>query len=51
MTQPRPISELKGLVYGATELPSEGEVPLYHRPAFWAVVVALGLIVLNIIFW
>ena len=51
ITKPKPESELVGLVYGATEIPSEAEVPLFQKPAFWAVVVTIGFIALNIIFW
>ncbi len=51
LTKPKPMSELTGLVYGATDIPSEGDVPLYHRPAFWAVVVTIVFVILNIIFW
>jgi solute:Na+ symporter, SSS family len=51
LTKPKPESELKGLVYGATDIPSEAQVPLYQRPAFWAAVVAIVFAVLNIIFW
>jgi SSS family solute:Na+ symporter len=51
VTKPKPESELAGLVYGATEIPSEAQVPLYERPVFWAVVVAIVFVVLNIIFW
>jgi solute:Na+ symporter, SSS family len=51
VTKPKPEAELKGLVYGATEIPSEGSLPLIHRPMFWAGVVLLVFIVLNIIFW
>jgi SSS family solute:Na+ symporter len=50
-TKPRPLGELTGLVYGATELPSEGHLPLYQRPIFWAGVVAVVFIILQIIFW
>jgi SSS family solute:Na+ symporter len=50
-TRPKPDSELEGLVYGVTPIPHEAAVPLYHKPAFWAVVVAVGFVVLNIIFW
>jgi solute:Na+ symporter, SSS family len=50
-TRPKPESELNGLVYGATKIPSEGNLPLIHRPMFWAVVVAAIFIILNIIFW
>jgi solute:Na+ symporter, SSS family len=32
VTKPKPDAELKGLVYGATEIPSEGYVTTLHRP-------------------
>ncbi|HZS55102.1 MAG TPA: sodium:solute symporter family protein [Bryobacteraceae bacterium] len=51
VTKPKPISELKDLVYGATVIPSEGAVSLVHRPIFWAGVVFVVFVVLNIIFW
>jgi SSS family solute:Na+ symporter len=50
-TQPKPVTELAGLVYGATELPSEGHLPLYKRPIFWACIVIVIFFVLNIVFW
>jgi SSS family solute:Na+ symporter len=51
VTRPKPEAELAGLVYGATEIPSEGELPIYQRPIFWAGVVAIVFVILNIIFW
>ncbi len=51
MTRPKPEAELTGLVYGATEIPSEGHLPLYQRPIFWAGVVFVIFIILNVIFW
>jgi SSS family solute:Na+ symporter len=51
MTKPKPDSELVGLVYGATEIPSEAHVPMFGRPAFWAVVVGVTVVALNIYFW
>ena len=51
VTKPMPDSELSGLVYGLTEVPAVGSVPLYKKPVFWAAVVALVFICLNIIFW
>jgi solute:Na+ symporter, SSS family len=51
LTRPKPVTELGGLVYGITEVPSEAEVAIYKRPAFWAVVVGVVFAVLNIIFW
>jgi solute:Na+ symporter, SSS family len=51
LTKPKPESELVGLVRGATEIPSEGHLPLVKRPIFWAAAVFAVFIVLNIIFW
>jgi len=51
MTKPKPESELVGLVYGATEIPSEGHLPLWQRPIFWAGVVGAVFVALNVIFW
>jgi SSS family solute:Na+ symporter len=51
LTKPRPDSELVGLVKGCTDIPSEGNIALWHRPAFWGVIVFLAFLVLNIIFW
>jgi solute:Na+ symporter, SSS family len=51
MTKPRQDSELTGLVYGVTAIPHEAEVPFYQRPVFWAVVIGVVFVVLNIIFW
>ncbi|HXE11634.1 MAG TPA: sodium:solute symporter family protein [Bryobacteraceae bacterium] len=51
LTRPKPVSELTGLVYGATEIPSDGDLPMWKRPLFWAVVVAVVFGVLNILFW
>ena len=51
MTEPKPDSELKGLVYGVTEIPSEAAVPLHHRPMFWAAVVVVAFFIVNIWLW
>jgi SSS family solute:Na+ symporter len=50
-TKPKPESELEGLVYGCTKIPSEKDASLFQKPAFWAVVVAVVFVVLQIIFW
>jgi len=50
-TQPKPVEELSGLVYGLTDIPSEGNLRLYQRPVFWAAIVAVVFVILNIIFW
>jgi SSS family solute:Na+ symporter len=51
LTTPKPEADLVGLVYGATAIPSEQDVSLYHRPIFWAGVVATGFVLVNLMFW
>jgi solute:Na+ symporter, SSS family len=51
MTRPKPEKELVNLVYGCTDIPSEGHLPMWQRPAFWACIVGAAFIALNIIFW
>jgi SSS family solute:Na+ symporter len=51
LTEPKTDAELKGLVYGVTEIPSEGYVSVYKRPWFWAVVVGIFFVIVNVIFW
>ncbi|HEX2971029.1 MAG TPA: sodium:solute symporter family protein [Tepidisphaeraceae bacterium] len=50
-TTPKPAEELKGLVYGMTELPSEGHFPVFKRPITWAAAVAIAFVALNVLFW
>jgi solute:Na+ symporter, SSS family len=51
LTKPRTDAALTGLVYGATELPSEGQLPLVKRPIFWAGVCFAVFLILQWIFW
>ena len=51
MSEPKPDAELVGLVYGCTEIPREDSVPLIQRPLFWASVIGVVFIALNVIFW
>jgi len=51
LTKPKPDAELTGLVYGLTAIPHEAHVSIFHRPVFWAVVVGIVFVALNIIFW
>jgi SSS family solute:Na+ symporter len=51
MTRPTDQRQLAGLVYGCTNLPSEGNLPLFKRPLFWAAAVAVVFVILNVIFW
>jgi solute:Na+ symporter, SSS family len=50
-TESKSEKELVGLVRGCTELPSEGDLPLWKRPIFWASIVLVVFIALNILFW
>ena len=50
-SKPKPEAELVGLVYGATAIPHETGLALYQRPIFWAAIVSVVFIVVNIIFW
>jgi SSS family solute:Na+ symporter len=51
VTRPKPDSELVGLVKGLTPETKDADVPLFGRPAFWAAVALVVLVVLNIWFW
>jgi SSS family solute:Na+ symporter len=51
MTKPKPEKELVGLVYGCTQIPSEGHLAFYQRPAFWAAVVGVFFVIFNILVW
>ena len=50
-TVPKPAHELKGLVLGYTDIPTDNDVPLFSRPAFWAVGVGILFVGLQYIFW
>jgi len=50
VTQKKDDAELRGLVYGLTEVPVE-EVVWWKRPAPLAAIVGVALLVLNVIFW
>jgi SSS family solute:Na+ symporter len=51
LTKPKPEKELVGLVYGCTQIPSEGHLAFYQRPAFWAAVVGVVFVIFNILVW
>jgi solute:Na+ symporter, SSS family len=50
-TKAKPESALLNLVYGFTDIPKEENLPWHHKPWVLAVIVAIFLIALNIIFW
>jgi SSS family solute:Na+ symporter len=51
VSKPKPETELVGLTYGCTKLPSEGDVPFYRRPLFWGIGTGVVFVVLQWIFW
>lgn len=51
VTKPKPDEELVGLVKSLTPKTDEGAVSIIGRPAFWAVVALVVLVVLNVYFW
>jgi SSS family solute:Na+ symporter len=51
VTRPKPVAELKNLVYGETDLPSTAGLPLLKKPMLWGLVLLALCIALNIIFW
>jgi len=51
LTEPKPDRELVGLVYGVTQIPHEGDMALWQRPIFWAVIVAVVFVIFNILVW
>jgi solute:Na+ symporter, SSS family len=50
-TAPKPATELVGLVYGVTPIPKEENVPLLHKPIFWAGVALVLFMILQVMFW
>jgi SSS family solute:Na+ symporter len=50
-TKPKTLTELDGVVYGATKLPVEEPVPLYKNEWFWTVIAGVIFLTLNIYFW
>ena len=51
VTEPKPVSELNGLVYGVTDVPEDGSLRLLRKPIFWAGVALALLLILQWVFW
>ncbi len=51
MTAPKTDAELNGLVYGATVIPDDGARTMWQKPIFWAGVVCVVFIALNVAFF
>jgi solute:Na+ symporter, SSS family len=50
-TEPKPMAELVGVVYGATKLPKEEPVPFYKNEWLWTALAIVLFLGLNIYFW
>ena len=50
-TPAKPEEELRGLVYGLTDVPSDEGEPWYRRPFVLAAIVCAALVILNVVFW
>ncbi|MBZ5601251.1 MAG: sodium:solute symporter family protein [Acidobacteriia bacterium] len=51
LSAPKPEKDLRGLVYGLTEIAHDAGEPWYRRPGPLAIVVAICLVILNVVFW
>jgi solute:Na+ symporter, SSS family len=49
-TKPKPESELKGLVFGLTELEPQRHFSFFRRPITWAAAVGIAFLALNLWF-
>lgn len=51
-TTPKPVEELKGLVWGLTKMEKQLiPVPWFRNPWFWAVISLIIYFILNILYW
>jgi SSS family solute:Na+ symporter len=50
-TEPKSDEQLRGLVWSATHIPREREIPLWKKPLFWACGVAIFFTISQWIFW
>jgi solute:Na+ symporter, SSS family len=51
MTKPKPIEDLKGLVWGEGPIIETKDLPFYKKPAVIAVVMLIMTVILDIMFW
>ena len=51
VTKPKPVADLKGLVWGVTPIPREENVPWWEKPALLGGIALAVMLVLNWIFW
>ena len=50
-TEPKPREQLQGLVWSYTKFPAAEKLPVWKRPVFWAVGVAILFAILQWAFW
>ena len=50
-TRPKSDEEMRGLVMGLTEIPTDAHEPWFRRPGPLAVIVGVALVVINVVFW
>jgi solute:Na+ symporter, SSS family len=50
-TQPRPIDELRGLVYSLTPRVADSKEPWHRRPVILAIIIGSLVLLLNLIYW
>ena len=52
VTQPKPVEELRGLVYSETPRPeADAHLPWYERPVVFGVIVLAVAAIVNLLFW
>jgi SSS family solute:Na+ symporter len=51
MTTPKTDTELNGLVYGVTIIPHDGAMTIWQKPIFWAGIVSVVFIAINLYFF
>jgi SSS family solute:Na+ symporter len=50
-TRPKSDEEMRGLVMGLTDIPTDAHEPWFRRPGPLAVVVGVAVVIINIVFW
>jgi SSS family solute:Na+ symporter len=50
-TRPKTDDEMRGLVMGLTEIPTDAHEPWFRRPGPLAVIVGVALVIVNVVFW
>lgn len=51
VTKPKPIEELKGLVWGTLPKIDEGGIPIWKRPVAISIVLLVLLVIVDVVYW